>query len=167
MRCVGSWSGNRQPVGRKRPGSPTSTVTPTAATNTDSDMISVKTRKVTGIDAIHIDASDSVMPSASVSQTLAEQTPAVSRRGPTPLQTSAPALHHHPPAPDDMLVDHETALPANSATTTKPQGRLRGHKKKKSTVQFNHRGDNAHFVKWDHRVGTKTLLPIQQNRTQT
>ena len=35
-------------------------------------MISAKTRKVTGIDAMHIDASDSVMPSASVSQTLGE-----------------------------------------------------------------------------------------------
>ena len=67
-----------QAVRRKRPGSPSPT--PTAATNPD--MISAKTRKVTGIDAMHIDASDSVMPSASVSQTLAEQTPPVSRRGP-------------------------------------------------------------------------------------
>ena len=49
-----------QAVRSKRPGSPSPT--PTAATNTD--MISAKTRKVTGIDAMHIDASDSVMPSA-------------------------------------------------------------------------------------------------------
>jgi hypothetical protein len=80
---------------------------------------------------------------------------------PTKPHTSAWARHHHPPAPDDMLVDHE--LPANSATTTKPQGRLRGQKKKKPTVQLNHRGDNAHFVKWGHRVGTNASSSTRQS----
>ena len=68
----------QQAVRRKRPGS--LSPAPTAATRPD--MIRAKTRKVTGVDATHIDTSGSVMPSAAVSQTLAEQTPPVSRRGP-------------------------------------------------------------------------------------
>ena len=82
---------------------------------------------------------------------------------PTQLHICAPALHHHPPALNDMPVDHKTTLPANSATTTQPQGRLRGQKKNKSTVQFNHRGDNAHFVKWNHRVGTNASASTKQS----
>ena len=70
-------------------------------------------------------------------------------------RTFIAAVAYLPPLTDDMLIDQATAISASSETTTKPQGRLRGPKKKKPSVQRTHRGDNADFVKWGHRVNKR------------
>jgi hypothetical protein len=69
---------------------------------------------------------------------------------------------------DVMLVEQATALPVSSATTTKPQGRLRGLKEKKPTVQLNHRGDTVvRTLCTGVTVWEPTLLPVLNDRTQT
>ena len=49
-------------------------------------------------------------------------------------RTFIAAVAYLPPLTDDMLIDQATAISASSETTTKPQGRLRGPKKKKPSA---------------------------------